>query len=51
MGNFFKSLLFGEAEESAEDKAKRDFEMFKYDGIRALQMGKQHMPFVVFRKR
>lgn len=40
MGNFFKSLLFGEAEESAEDKAKRDFEMFKYDGVRALQMGK-----------
>lgn len=40
MGNFFKSLLFGEVQDSQEDKAKRDFEMFKYDGVRAFQTGK-----------
>lgn len=40
MGSFFKSLFFGETEETPEDKSKRDFEMFKYDGVRAMQMRK-----------
>lgn len=40
MGNFFRSLLFGESEETEETKAKRNFDVLKYDGIRAMQIGK-----------
>ena len=37
---FFKSLFFGEAETSAEEKAARNFDVLKYDGMKALKMGK-----------
>lgn len=40
MGNFFKSLLFGESEKEETSQAKRNFDVLKYDGIKALQMGK-----------
>ena len=40
MANFFKSLFLGEAEESEEKKAERNFDVLKYDGIKALKMGK-----------
>ena len=40
MANFFKSLFFGEAETSAEEKAARNFDVLKYDGMKALKMGK-----------
>lgn len=40
MGNFLKSLFFGESEEAEDAKVKRDFDVLKYDGIRALNMGK-----------
>ncbi len=40
MANFFKSLFFGEGEETAEVKAQKNFDVLKYDGIKALKVGK-----------
>lgn len=40
MANFFKSLFFGEVEETEEEKAARHFDVLKYDGIKALKVGK-----------
>ena len=40
MANFFKSLFSGSAEESPEAKAQKDFDVLKYDGIKALKIGK-----------
>lgn len=40
MANFFKSLFFGEGAETAEEKAQKNFDVLKYDGIRALKVGK-----------
>lgn len=40
MANFFKSLFFGESEESEEEKRAKNFDVLKYDGIKALKMGK-----------
>ena len=40
MANFLKSLFFGEAEETEEEKAARNFDVLKYDGIKALKVGK-----------
>lgn len=40
MAHFFKSLFGGKAEETEEKKALRDFDVLKYDGIRALRIGK-----------
>ena len=40
MANFFKSLFFGDAEETEEQKAKKNFDVLKYDGIRAARIGK-----------
>ena len=42
MGNFFTSLFSGNSESAEETKAKEDkknFDIFKYDGIRAQKMG------------
>lgn len=42
MGSFFKSLFSGKSEESEEDKVKNDkknFDIFKYDGLRAQKIG------------
>lgn len=40
MANFLKSLFFGESEETEEKKAERNFDVLKYDGIKALKIGK-----------
>lgn len=43
MVNFLKSFFIGKAEETENDKAKnekKNFEILKYDGIRAQRMGK-----------
>lgn len=40
MASFFKSLFFGEAEETEEEKAQKNFDVLKYDGIKALKIGK-----------
>ena len=40
MANFFKSLFLGEVEETEEEKAARHFDVLKYDGIKALKVGK-----------
>lgn len=40
MANFLKSLFFGEGHETAEEKAQKDFDVLKYDGIKALKIGK-----------
>ena len=40
MANFFKSLFFGESEENDAEKSARNFDVLKYDGIKALKMGK-----------
>ena len=45
MGNFFKSLFSPSAEKRNSDK---DFEMFKYDGIRAFRMGKTDFAILCF---
>lgn len=42
MANFFKSLFSGNSESSEESKAKtekKNFELFKYDGMRAERLG------------
>ena len=40
MANFLKSLFFGETDESEETKLNRNFDVLKYDGIKALKIGK-----------
>lgn len=43
MPNFFKSFLFGKSETPESEKQKNDrknFEIFKYDGLRAQRMGR-----------
>lgn len=43
MPNFFKSLFSGKTENPEEEKqknAKKNFEIFKYDGLRAQRMGR-----------
>ena len=43
MSNFFKSLFFGKSETPENEKQKNDqknFEIFKYDGLRAQRMGR-----------
>jgi tetratricopeptide (TPR) repeat protein len=49
MGNFFKSLFSSPKEEEASDTIskndKKNFDIFKYDGIRALQMGR--LPYAI----
>ncbi len=40
MANFFKTLFSGSGEESPEEKARKDFDVLKYDGIKALKIGK-----------
>ncbi len=40
MINFFKTLFLGESEETEEEKVKRNFDVLKYDGIKALKMRK-----------
>ncbi len=43
MANFFKSLFSGKSESPEEDKQKSDkknFEIFKFDGLRAQRMGR-----------
>ena len=37
MANFFKTLFSGSGEESPEEKARKDFDVLKYDGIKALK--------------
>ena len=36
MANFLKSLFFGETDESEETKLNRNFDVLKYDGIKAV---------------
>lgn len=38
MANFLKSLFFGEKEEPEEVKKQKNFDVFKYDGIKALRL-------------
>ena len=38
MANFLKSLFFGETDESEETKLNRNFDVLKYDGIKALKL-------------
>jgi tetratricopeptide (TPR) repeat protein len=49
MGNFFKSLFSSPKEEEATDTIskndKKNFDIFKYDGIRAQQMGQ--LPYAI----
>jgi tetratricopeptide (TPR) repeat protein len=49
MGNFFKSLFLSPKEEEAADTIskndKKNFDIFKYDGIRAQQMGR--IPYAI----
>lgn len=48
MGNFFTSLFSGSSESAEESKAKEDkknFDIFKYDGIRAQKMGQ--VPYAI----
>ena len=43
MPNFFKSFFAGKTENPEEEKqknAKKNFEIFKYDGLRAQRMGR-----------
>ena len=40
MANFFKSLFFGESEKTEEQKNEHNFDVFKYDGMKAERMGK-----------
>ena len=40
MINFFKSLFLGETEQTDEEKIARNFDVLKYDGIKALKAGK-----------
>ena len=43
MPNFFKSFFSGKTENPEEEKqknAKKNFEIFKYDGLRAQRMGR-----------
>ena len=37
MANFLKSLFFGETDESEETKLNRNFDVLKYDGIKAFR--------------
>ena len=42
MANFFKTFFTGNSGESEDDKAKaekKNFELFKYDGMRAERIG------------
>lgn len=39
MANFFKSLFGGKAEEDQQKNDQKNFEILKYDGLRALRMG------------
>lgn len=41
MANFFSKLFMGSSDNDNEkDNKKKDFEIFKYDGVRAMRMGK-----------
>jgi tetratricopeptide (TPR) repeat protein len=40
MSNFLKSIFGGKSEENAEQENHKNFEIFKYDGMRAQRMGK-----------
>ena len=40
MASFFKSLFGGSSEEKQSNTDKKNFEILKYDGLRALKMGK-----------
>ena len=40
MANFFTKLLFGESEQTEEQKNEHNFDVFKYDGIKAAKIGK-----------
>lgn len=53
MGNFFKSLFSGKSEETEESRIrseKKNFEIFKYDGLRAQKMGKPEYAVKCFKE-